>query len=199
MDPFLDFFIFVLAGVGGSLFFLVPAWGPQLVFLRLTQPPRKTAGLPSGIPGDAWILTVYLAVPNAVYVLLLLCLLPSGDMTLGLVALAPMIVCTNLLIALSWFNCQRFLWKHRILQPRSRLLVQLILYPSAVAVVSEIASTSLLLLISAWEWDKPGSFEGFLVAFVISGLSWIVLFLLRYLFHRFVTQDPQPNLKQDSA
>jgi hypothetical protein len=175
-------------GLFGSLFTFAPLWAPPVVFRSLLphQPHLGESAVSRFSVSDGFVLFAFLALGNG------LVRLVRNDMTQG--ALIGLAVCTNALVVLVWIQCQRFMWTHRILQQRSRMLMQIVLYPLSVVVAAEML-VSILMLLSMLEVFHSGLVSGItryfqepvtIACFVVLGLSVLAVLLVRYLFRRFI-------------
>jgi hypothetical protein len=175
-------------GLFGSLFTFAPLWAPQVVFRRLVpNHPRPGESAVSRFSvSDGFVLFAFLALSNG------LVRLVRNEMTpRSLIGLA---VWANLLVVLIWIQCQRFMWTHRILQQRSRMLMQIVLYPLSVVAAAEMF-VSMLILLSMLEVFFSGFVSGITRYFqepvtiacsVVLGLSILAVRFVRYLFRRFI-------------
>lgn len=180
MERLSEAFAFLfLGGVIYSLMFFVPLWGPQLVFMRLAA--RHPAQTRTYTTLDALVLTVYLALANA-----LVALTRNEMETSWLVALA---LSANVFAILIWIKCQRSIDK-----PPSRVLVQAILYPLAVIAVGVLLSAVVVLLSLVEVFGNgsiPGARQYFYDLLIIASavtlpIAITTIFAIRASFHRFV-------------
>ena len=172
-----DYFWTVLySGPIAALLFFVPIWGPRVAFFGLcAKLPLSNNRLRFTI-SDMLVLVAYLAIANS------LTSIPLPNSTVANhTALA---VCSNLLALLVWIKCIRFMQSCGIQNIRSRLLVQLFVYPCSVLSVSYIAISTVTLIF--WFVGFPtagsGSTEHFLIvgSTLIASTAW--LFAVRCVF-----------------
>ena len=184
----------VLGGLYTSLMFFVPLWGPQLVFRKLTPAPppsAKPGPLRFGI-ADGLVLTTFLAFVNGFAALLKEDVIPVGTVLFA--------VCGSLLVTMLWVKCLRFMSTHGIERPKSRLLLQAALYPLSVFVVGDIALAVLMLMSSLAQLAEQSSAameDAYVISFAaasatVLSLSIAAIFLLRYLFRRFIVLGAAP-------
>lgn len=188
-------FITVLSGVYIALVFFVPLWGPQLVFRKLT--PEKTPDTKVRFSlQDGLLLTVALAIVNAT-----LAHLTSNSFGIEENYSTMMLAfCVNVLIVLLWLKCLQFLAEHRITNWRSRLLMQLVLYPLSTFVIAEILMGMLMLLSGLELVIHNGELQPvryfthplFQAAVCVVAFFWLVRYLLRYLFVKLVIPGVEP-------
>lgn len=186
---FVNSFLFVLF-IGGcfSLFAFVPLWGPTAVFCNLARVPENSeqSAWPKFTVTDFAILFTHLAVANAL-ISALYAGVPRSEAYFAIL----LALFTNLLIALVWIQCQRFMELRQIKSQRARLITQAFLYPLSVLIVGELLGTGMVLLgsLELFASGEPQRF--FKHPMVISaaiGLATSIgaLFVVRMLFRRYV-------------
>jgi hypothetical protein len=184
-------FTFVcLSGLVGSLLFLTPVWAPEVVFRKLVSKQKQDdkSGIPPFSISDGFILITFLALGNS----LLAMLLRNKPLQVWIVGL---LIGVNLLVTLIWTKCQRFMWRNNIVQQRSRLFLQTVLYPMSVVVMGEMTMTVVIVLAAALQAFQHGLLAGInrlardpmmIAAAVMLAIAIAAMLLIRYSFRKFI-------------
>ena len=173
-------------GLAGSLIFLVPLWGPQLVLRRkslsksVTRSSPLTAKVPTIGVADGLILMSFMACANAIVGFL-------RD-EIPFAALVLQGICINLLVFLVWYQCQKLMRHYEVLNPRSRVIIQLVMYPLSLVAFGQVIVSSLTFVSSIVAYTRMNSSGEFLEQTVASGallaLFTLLLISLRIVFTR---------------
>ena len=178
----------IIAGFSGlfvALVLFVPLWGPQLAFRKRTPKPDRSRKVRYSLK-DGMVLTIVLAALNA-----LIAQIPDQGNDEYLVIFG---VSMSALVVLLWIKCLRFMADYGIVEPRSRLIMHLFLYPLSTLVIAEIVS-GVMMLLSSLEYfahESRPTFYGYLrhplpqAAICVIVLSLLTLFVIRRLFTKLV-------------
>lgn len=184
-------------GLAGSLVFLVPLWGPQLVLRR-----KATAA----VDAHSSPLTARVATIGVADGLVLMSFMACANAIVGYLrdeipfaALVLQGICINLLVFLVWYQCQKLMRHYGFLNPRARVMIQVVMYPLCLVASGQVIVAAITLITSAVAQTRVRS-SGDVFAQTASAACLLVVFTLvlvglRVVFARMRLHDALvPNL-----
>lgn len=180
--------ILLVQGLAGSLVFLVPLWGPQLVLRRerastcdtLTNSSPVSARVATIGVADGLVLMSFMACANSVV----------GYLRDEIPFLAFVIqgICINLLVFLIWYQCQKLMRHYGVLHPRARVLIQVVMYPLTLIAIGQLLVALITLIATVTGYTRGRSSAELYQQTVISAgalaISMLVIVGLRVVFAR---------------